>query len=79
MTLSTEDQEELRALARVNDITKGPSFIMRTHWRTQYQRLVQKGLVIWGDPPAGFDRNRFAGTTITPLGRAAIAGCEVAT
>ncbi len=74
MHLTTEDLEELAALQSVNDITGGPSFIMRCHWRPQYRRLSRRGLVIWGLPPEGFDPKKFAGTTITAAGRAALIG-----
>lgn len=70
--LLPEDREELEALREVNDITGGPSFIMRFHWRGQYQLLVQRGLVKWGPPPGTFDPKKFAGTTITEAGRAAL-------
>ena len=74
MILTQEDKEELRALMEVNDAIKGPSFLMRSHWRGRYRKLVCGGLVLWGDPPEGFDRKKFAGTTITAKGREAI-GC----
>lgn len=72
MNLSPEDIEELSALKKMNDITGGPSFLMRSHWKDRYGRLVRWGLVIWGDPPEGFDRRKFAGTTITEAGREAV-------
>jgi hypothetical protein len=71
--LSTDDREELAALAQINAVMRGPSFMSRSKWRSLYQRLVRRGLVTWGKPPAGFDPKRFAGTEITAAGLAAIA------
>lgn len=74
ITLTDEERAELSALAHVNDIMKGPSFLLRGHWRwSGYGRFVRNGLVLWGDPPDGFDRRQFAGTTITDKGRELIA------
>jgi hypothetical protein len=72
--LSNEDLAELHAVREVNDATGGkPAFIMRHHWHESgYARLVRRGLIQWGDPPQGFDRRRFAGTTITDEGRKAL-------
>ena len=69
MKLSEGQIAELEALRQNNDALKGPSFIMRFHWRESgYCTLVRRGLVKWGAPPAGFDPKRFAGTEITEAG-----------
>lgn len=70
--LTAEELEELDALAQINDVLKGPSFIMRNHWHSLYQPLVRRGFVKWGPPPKGFNPRKFAGTTITDAGRAAL-------
>jgi len=72
MNVSDEDFEELMALAKTNEVMIGPSFMSRSNWRGQYQRLVARGLVEWGSPPPGFDPKLFAGTTITAKGRRAV-------
>ena len=75
----TDEIEELRALAWMNDTLKGPSFVLRLHWRLSgYATMVRRGLVAWGDPPEGFDRRKFAGTTITQKGRDYLAALEIA-
>lgn len=70
--LSKEDYDELMALATVNEIMKGPSFMSRKNWKGQYERLVKNGFVDWGDPPSGFDPKSFAGTKITGAGIRAV-------
>lgn len=76
MKLTAEQWEELAALQETNDIV-GKSFLMRSHWhKTGYGSLVRRGLVAWGDPPAGFDKRVFAGVEITPAGRRALAEQE---
>jgi hypothetical protein len=79
VTLSISDIDELDALARANKALNGPSFIMRHHWRESgYHRLVRQGLVIWGDPPEGFTKKRFAGTQITAFGAFCLASALAA-
>ncbi len=73
MKLTKKEREELSALAHINDVLKGPSFMWRPNWHGMYKRLVRGGYVHWGDPPAGFDKRDFAGTTVTKKGRAEIA------
>ncbi|MCG8271618.1 hypothetical protein MIC97_08895 [Aquamicrobium sp. NLF2-7] len=73
MKLTEAQREELFALKETNDLV-GPSFLMRHHWHESgYQTLVRRGLVVWGDPPEGFDKRMFAGVEITEAGRAALA------
>lgn len=73
MKLTEAQREELFALKETNDIV-GKSFLMRSHWHeTGYSSLVRRGLVAWGDPPAGFDKRMFAGVTITAAGREVLA------
>jgi hypothetical protein len=67
--LRSAEIAEIAALRRANDRLGGPSFVRRFHWQITYRRLVRRGLVAWGAPPAGFDRRRWAGTTITNAGR----------
>ena len=65
--------EELETLRHVNDALGGPSFIDKIHWeQSGYKYLVEAGFVEWGDPPKGFDAERFAGTMITEKGRKAL-------
>lgn len=73
MTNLTKAQRgELQALSEVNAVV-GKSFIMRCHWHESgYRGLVRAGLVEWGDPPASFDKKRYAGTQITQAGRDAL-------
>lgn len=70
--MTSQERAELNALRKINDAIKGPSFIMRRHWRGDIGRLARRGLVKWGDPPKGFMRSKFAGIEITDLGRRAL-------
>ena len=74
--LTAYDLEELDALRWMNDTLKGPSFQWRGNWHNGYARLVRRGLVSWGNPPAGFTKCRFAGTTITDKGRRVLEASE---
>lgn len=74
--LTPKQLEELDALREINDELNGPSAMMRFHWYGLYRPLVQQGLVTWGDPPKGFSRRWFAGTTITNKGRVALVARE---
>lgn len=72
MKLTKAQREELFALKETNDVV-GQSFLMRRHWHESgYSSLVRRGLVAWGDPPAGFDKRMFAGVEITEAGREAL-------
>lgn len=70
--MSDQERAELDALRKINDALKGPSFIMRWHWRGDIGRLARRGLVKWGEPPKGFTKSKFAGVEITDLGRRAL-------
>jgi hypothetical protein len=71
--LTDEQREELSALASINKALGRKSFIARRHWHESgYASLVRRGFVRWTSPPKGFDKKRFAGTHITPAGRAAL-------
>ncbi len=74
--LTPSEREELDALQDMNDATGKASFLMRFHWRGDYQSLVQRGLVKWGKPPIGFNPRLFAGVRITRAGRRALADKE---
>jgi len=76
-TLTSDDIEELKALALFNDATSKPSAIGLMHMRgadgPNYQALADAGLVrIYSRPPKGWSRSRFFGARITSAGRAAI-------
>ena len=68
---------ELAATAKTNATIKGPSFMVRGHYKT-LAPLVRRGLMTWGDPPGGFTKARFAGVEVTDAGLSLIASYRAA-
>lgn len=73
--LTTEQITELDALQETNAALGGPSFLLRFYYDDPIiGPLIQHGYIKWGDPPKGFSKRHFAGTTITNKGRSLLAG-----
>lgn len=67
--LTAEEFCELRAIVQFVDAVKGPTFLMRRHWRGESGALARKGLVSWTAPHPEMGRE-FAAVAPTDAGRA---------